>query len=232
MDTVFNIITALFALVIALVASGIAIRVFDKYLFPTVDFADHLSGGNGAVGKVVAAIIVMTFFTAAWVMAAPPDYNRYDAQFRKWGKWEFGRTVDWRHFKAQGLTESLLNPGLCSHVGACGVMQFMPATAVAMGVTNRFDAKQSIRGGIKYDKRLWDQFTAPRPKLDRLAFTFMAYNAGLGNVLIWQKQAVAAGVNPNLFETLKPWVWKEPRGYVERSRRWYARLKRNKRWTG
>jgi hypothetical protein len=59
--------------------------------------------------------------------------------------------------------------------GAQGLMQLMPATARRFGVTDRFDPKQNIEGGVRYLKFLQETF-----KDDRLALA--AYNAGEGAV--------------------------------------------------
>jgi soluble lytic murein transglycosylase-like protein len=71
--------------------------------------------------------------------------------------------------------ESNYNPYAISPKGAQGLMQLMPATARRFGVTNSFDAKQNIEGGVRYLKFLQDTF-----KDDRLAIA--AYNAGEGAV--------------------------------------------------
>jgi Transglycosylase SLT domain len=71
--------------------------------------------------------------------------------------------------------ESNYNPYAISAKGAQGLMQLMPATARRFGVTNSFDAKQNIEGGVRYLKFLQDTF-----KDDRLAIA--AYNAGEGAV--------------------------------------------------
>ena len=71
--------------------------------------------------------------------------------------------------------ESNYNPYAVSPKGAQGLMQLMPATARRFGVTDSFDAKQNIEGGVRYLKFLQDTF-----KDDRLAIA--AYNAGEGAV--------------------------------------------------
>jgi soluble lytic murein transglycosylase-like protein len=67
--------------------------------------------------------------------------------------------------------ESNYNPYAISPKGAQGLMQLMPATARRFGVTDSFDARQNIEGGVRYLKFLQDTF-----KDDRLAIA--AYNAG------------------------------------------------------
>lgn len=46
--------------------------------------------------------------------------------------------------------ESNWQPYVVSEKGAAGLMQLMPQTAAALGVSNRFDAEQNIRGGVSY----------------------------------------------------------------------------------
>jgi len=72
--------------------------------------------------------------------------------------------------------ESSGRPSAISGKGASGLMQLMPATAEELGVTDRFDPKQNIYGGIKYLRRMLNQFD------DNLILALAAYNAGPGNV--------------------------------------------------
>jgi Rod binding domain-containing protein len=55
--------------------------------------------------------------------------------------------------------------------GAAGLMQLMPDTAKAMGVTDCFDPKENIMGGAKYLRSLVDRF-------GNLKTALAAYNAG------------------------------------------------------
>jgi soluble lytic murein transglycosylase-like protein len=62
-----------------------------------------------------------------------------------------------------------------SNAGALGIMQLMPATASSLGVSDRCDATENIRAGIRYLKALYDEFHDPLLML-------AAYNAGEQNV--------------------------------------------------
>lgn len=69
--------------------------------------------------------------------------------------------------------ESSLNPNAVSSAGAQGLFQLMPATGASLGVTNPFDASQSIQGGLSYLKSLYDQYGNWNDAL-------IAYNEGPG----------------------------------------------------
>jgi soluble lytic murein transglycosylase-like protein len=73
--------------------------------------------------------------------------------------------------------ESDFNPQVVSHAGAMGLMQLMPRTAEAMGVTNPFDPRQNIFGGTRYLRILANKFNGD------LVLTTAAYNAGEGAVM-------------------------------------------------
>ena len=47
-------------------------------------------------------------------------------------------------------TESAWEPNAISPKGAAGLMQLMPGTAIAFGVTNRFEVEQNVRAGVAY----------------------------------------------------------------------------------
>ena len=223
----FNVI-AMFAVLLAVLGIFVALfggkrPLIDRLIFRTVDFAEELRKNNLAVGIFLGALALGICIMASRAVGSP--LSRYDDAFRHEAHLRFGYEQDWRWFKGQGMTESKLDANVCSQVGACGVMQFMPGTAVAMGLQNRFDAHESIRAGIAYDRQLWGAFHEPRPAEDRLAFVFSAYNWGVGNVQ--RKARPCARARSGGDETwgqLAPCLPPETQAYFPRIRAWLQRF--------
>ncbi|MEP6945105.1 MAG: lytic transglycosylase domain-containing protein [Acidobacteriota bacterium] len=69
-----------------------------------------------------------------------------------------------------------------SYKGASGLMQLMPATARRLGVTNIYDPKQNIDGGVKYMRILLDMFGQD------VNLALAGYNAGEGAVMRFGNQ--------------------------------------------
>lgn len=103
--------------------------------------------------------------------------------------------------KAIIKAESDFDPTAVSTAGAQGLMQLMPATANRLGVSDPFDPRENIEGGIRYFKTLLDTFENDT----RLALA--AYHAGENNVLRY-------GGLPPIPQTQE---------YVERVIRYYKR---------
>jgi soluble lytic murein transglycosylase-like protein len=109
--------------------------------------------------------------------------------------------IDPRLLAAVAHRESRFNPSAVSPVGACGIMQLMPATARFLGVKDVFNARESVFGGAKYLRTLLDTFHGD------LDLTLAAYNAGPGAVQKYN------GVPP----------FRETRAYVSSIRAAYQR---------
>jgi soluble lytic murein transglycosylase len=73
--------------------------------------------------------------------------------------------------KAVIAAESHFNPQAVSPKGAQGLMQLMPATARDLGVRDPLEARDNVRGGARYLRRLMNRY-------GDLSRTLAAYNAG------------------------------------------------------
>ena len=78
---------------------------------------------------------------------------------------------------SQMSTESAFRPRARSNKGASGLMQLMPASARRLGVTDIYDPRQNIEGGVKYMRLLLDMFDGD------VNLALAGYNAGEGAVI-------------------------------------------------
>ena len=78
--------------------------------------------------------------------------------------------------KSIAKAESGFNPSAVSNAGAVGIMQLMPSTAAALGVSNSYDARENIMGGAKYISQLLSNYQG------NISLALAAYNAGSANV--------------------------------------------------
>ncbi len=69
-------------------------------------------------------------------------------------------------------TESHGDPSAISRAGAVGLMQLMPETAAAYGVSNAFDPQANVAGGCRYMRDLLSRYH------NNVSLALAAYNAG------------------------------------------------------
>lgn len=130
---------------------------------------------------------------------------------------EFG--LDWRLLAAMAYQESHWNPDAVSPTGVRGIMMLTTATADQLGVNERTDPVQSIRGGAMFLSGLLQRFTTELTLPDRLWFAVAAYNIGYYHVTDTQ------GINRQ--RNLDPYSWKDLRDSLPllRIRKWYKKTK-------
>jgi hypothetical protein len=97
------------------------------------------------------------------------DSDQYDSLISEFSK---KYEVDFALIKAVIRAESGFNPRAVSRKGAKGLMQLMPETASRVNVSNVFNPRENIEGGVRYLKYLLSLFN------DDLRLSLAAYNAG------------------------------------------------------
>jgi len=111
-----------------------------------------------------------------------------------------GTDWDWRLISSLIYQESQFDPHATSWAGAHGLMQMMPATAKELGVKNRANPEQNIRGGVKYLKQLWERFDMVEDSTQRLKFTMASYNCGYYHVIDAQFLAGQRNLDKTLWD--------------------------------
>ncbi|MBD3835371.1 lytic transglycosylase domain-containing protein [Brevundimonas sp.] len=95
--------------------------------------------------------------------------------------------LDRKLLHALVVVESAYRAQACSHAGACGLTQLMPGAAADLGVRDRFDPYENLRGGADYLARQILRF-------GDLRLALAAYNSGPDRV-------ARLGRIPNITET-------------------------------
>jgi membrane-bound lytic murein transglycosylase MltF len=159
------------------------------------------------------------------------DRKRYDETIeiikRYAGEYEF----DWLIIAAQAYQESRFDQSKRSPAGAIGVMQLLPTTAAdkAVGIPDISNLENNIHAGVKYlhwlrETYFLDEVIAP---LDRVLFSFAAYNAGPGNMKRARRRAKRLGFDPNRwFGNVEIGMYRavsgEPASYVRNIYKYYV----------
>ncbi|MDN5970283.1 MAG: transglycosylase SLT domain-containing protein, partial [Enterobacterales bacterium] len=105
----------------------------------------------------------------------------------------------WLLMVSQGYQESQLDQRKRSHSGAIGIMQILPSTGKDLKVGDISQAEPNVNAGIKYIRFMQDRYFADQPmdELNKMLFTFAAYNAGPAKIERLRKQAKLMGLDPN-----------------------------------
>jgi membrane-bound lytic murein transglycosylase F len=90
--------------------------------------------------------------------------------------------LDWRLLAAVGYQESHWNPQAVSPTGVRGIMMLTHAAAKDLGIDDRLDPAQSIRGGARYLNNMISRIPERVPEPDRTWLALASYNIGLGHL--------------------------------------------------
>jgi membrane-bound lytic murein transglycosylase F len=126
-----------------------------------------------------------------------PKYKKY---FEKYANIY---NIPWTLLAAQSYQESHWNPKAKSFTGVRGLMMLTRRTAKLLGVKNRLDPEQSIKGGAKHLNQMLKSVPEEVKGENRLKFALAAYNIGMGHVKDAQYLANKMGLNQNIWSDLK-----------------------------
>lgn len=129
-----------------------------------------------------------------------PNYREHFEQTAK------DLSIDWHLLAAIAYQESHWDPGAVSPTGVKGMMMLTHRAAEEVGVKNRRNAHESIRGGAQYylatKARLPEDILEP----DRTFFALAAYNVGLGHLEDARVLTQRAGKDPHLWQHVREYL--------------------------
>ncbi|MEX1993148.1 MAG: membrane-bound lytic murein transglycosylase MltF [Steroidobacteraceae bacterium] len=158
---------------------------------------------------------------ASFVSGVRERLPRYQAWFQEAAA-ESG--IDWRLLAAIGYQESRWDESAVSPTGVRGLMMLTAETAQRIGVRDRHDARDSIRGGARYLVLIKRTIPERIAEPDRTWLALAAYNVGYGHLEDARVLAQARGLDPDDWEVVRETLplLSQERWYT-RTRRGYAR---------
>ncbi|WP_141705959.1 membrane-bound lytic murein transglycosylase MltF [Vibrio rumoiensis] len=175
--------------------------------------------------------------TRAFIRSLDSKLPKYKKLFQKYSK-EF----DWRLIAALSYQESHWNPEATSPTGVRGMMMLTQSTAKIMGVKNRLNPDESIRGGVGYLRKMVKRIPDSVPEHEKIWFALASYNVGFGHVMDARRITRIQKGNPDSWTEVKerlpklrlPGFYKytyygfargdEAKNYVENIRRYYQTI--------
>ncbi|MBM7072731.1 membrane-bound lytic murein transglycosylase MltF [Shewanella sp. 202IG2-18] len=155
----------------------------------------------------------------AFIKAFNRVLPRYRPIFKKHAK-----ELDWRKLAAASYQESHWKPKARSFTGVRGMMMLTNQTAKHVGIDNRLDAEQSIKGGAIYLREMIEKLPDAIPERQRMWFALASYNIGIGHVLDAQKLAKQIDLNPNTWRDMKKVLpLLQQRKYYQKTKYGYGR---------
>ena len=109
---------------------------------------------------------------------------------------------EWEMLAAQAYQESHWDPDAVSATGVRGLMMLTLSTAERVGIEDRTDPHQSIRGGAAYLDDLYRRVPETVTGEDRLWFALAAYNVGMGHMYDARRLAERLGRNKDSWNDL------------------------------
>ncbi len=175
--------------------------------------------------------------TRAFIRALDNKLPKWSPLFQKYSE-EF----DWRLIAALAYQESHWDPKAKSPTGVRGMMMLTLPTAKSVGVTDRLDPEQAIRGGVEYLRRIVARVPDSINQHEKIWFALASYNIGYGHMMDARRLTKSQGGDPNAWADVKERLpllrqkryysqtrygyarGDEARNYVENIRRYYQSI--------
>ena len=127
--------------------------------------------------------------------------------------------LDWRLLAAVGYQESHWDPKAVSSTGVKGIMMLTNDTAKFVGVADRVNSAQSIRGGALYLKQKIEQIPSRIQEPDRTLLALASYNVGYGHLEDARIITKSRGLDPD------KWIDVKHSLPLLTKKRWYSKTK-------
>ncbi|WP_051040843.1 membrane-bound lytic murein transglycosylase MltF [Providencia burhodogranariea] len=138
------------------------------------------------------------FDTISFINAINNKLPSYQPLFEK-----YATALDWKLLAAIAWQESHWDPLATSPTGVRGLMMLTKPTAETMGIADRLDPEESIKGGAAYLEYLMQRLPVSIADDDRIWFALSAYNMGYGHMQDVRKLTELQGGDPDRWLDVK-----------------------------
>ncbi|MEL0152388.1 MAG: membrane-bound lytic murein transglycosylase MltF [Halieaceae bacterium] len=111
--------------------------------------------------------------------------------------------LDWQLLAAIAYQESHWDPKAKSPTGVRGMMMLTRPTAEEVGVKDRLDAEQSLRGGARFLRNLLRRLPNDIEEPDRTWMALAAYNVGMAHLEEARRLTEGKGGDPHLWQDVR-----------------------------
>jgi membrane-bound lytic murein transglycosylase MltF len=170
-----------------------------KFLADINDFVKKNRQGTKFGDEILARYTGSTYMLKQ--ATSPESMKRFEESAEIFRRYGAKYNVDYLLMMAKGYQESGLNQNAKSPVGAIGVMQLMPATGKDMNVGDITKEDPNIQAGIKYSDLMMEKYYGKEPMddLNKILFSFAAYNCGPARVKQLRAEAAQKRLDPNVW---------------------------------
>jgi membrane-bound lytic murein transglycosylase MltF len=157
-------------------------------------------------GTLMGNILINRYFrNNKWIKnpAHRQAVKRFNQAMKFFQKYANEYNFDWLMLVALAYQESELNNRKRSYRGAVGIMQVLPSTArdPNVNVKNITTLENNIKAGTKYLHFLYNRYFSDleTDALNKMLFTFAAYNAGPRRVMQLREDTRRMKLNPDIW---------------------------------